>query len=146
LQSGAEAWARHCQQFCAELDVPLGVRHVVTPRDAGRGIEAAARDARYAAFRADIQPREWLLTAHHADDQLETVILHVLRGSGVSGLAGIPSASGFAEGRLCRPLLGVSSASIEAYARVQALRWIDDPMNADTALDRNFLRAQVIPR
>jgi len=145
LQSRADAWARHCQQFCAELDVPLDVRQVVTPRDAGRGIEAAARDARYAALRAEIQPREWLLTAHHADDQLETVLLHLLRGSGVTGLAGIPSASDFAEGRLCRPLLGVPSSSIEVYARTHSLGWIDDPMNADIALDRNFLRAQVIP-
>jgi tRNA(Ile)-lysidine synthase len=145
LQSGADGWARHCEQFCKDLDVPLGVQQVVTPEDAGRGIEAAARDARYAALRADIRPGEWLLTAHHEDDQIETLLLHLLRGSGVSGLAGIPADSDFAAGRLCRPLLNVSSASIEAYAQAHALRWIDDPMNADIALNRNYLRAQVIP-
>ena len=145
LQSRADEFARHCEQFCAELDVPLLVQQVVTPKDAGRGIEAAARDARYAALRAGIQPGEWLLTAHHEDDQLETVLLHLLRGSGVNGLAGIPSASDFAAGRLYRPLLEVSRVSIEGYARAHALRWIDDPMNADIALDRNFLRAEVIP-
>ena len=145
LQSGADAWARHCEQFCSDLGVSLRVRQVVITRDAGRGVEAAARDARYAAFRAEIQPGEWLLTAHHEDDQFETLLLHLLRGSGVSGLSGIPSGSDFAAGRLCRPLLGVSRASIEAYAQAQGLRWIDDPMNADIALDRNYLRAQVIP-
>lgn len=145
LQSHADAWAGHCEQFCADLDVPLRVRRVSISRDAGRGIEAAAREARYAALRAEIRPGEWLLTAHHEDDQLETVLLHLLRGSGVSGLSGIPSGSDFAAGRLCRPLLGVSRASIEAYARIHELHWIDDPTNADIALDRNFLRAQVVP-
>lgn len=145
LQSRADTWAHHCAQFCAGLDVPLRVRSVVISRDAGHGIEAAAREARYSALRAEIRPGEWLLTAHHEDDQLETVLLHLLRGSGVSGLAGIPSGSDSAAGRLCRPLLGVSRASIEAYARIHALHWIDDPTNADIALDRNFLRAQVVP-
>lgn len=145
LQSGAAAWARHCEQVCLDLDVSLRVQQVVTPRDTGRGIEAAARDARYAAFRAEIQSGEWLLTAHHEDDQLETVLLHLLRGSGVSGLAGIPADSDFAAGQLCRPLLGVSAASIAAYAQAYALCWIDDPMNADTTIDRSYLRAQVVP-
>ncbi|MDQ1303338.1 MAG: tRNA(Ile)-lysidine synthase [Pseudomonadota bacterium] len=145
LQSGADAWARHCARLCSALDVPLQLRQVVTARDAGHGIEAAARDARYAAFRAGIRPGEWLLTAHHEDDQLETVLLHLLRGSGVSGLSGIPASSDFSAGRLCRPLLSVSRASIEAYAQAHGLGWVDDPMNADLALDRNYLRAQVIP-
>ena len=145
LQPAAAAWARHCAAFCASLGVPLRVRHVVPAIDAGRGLEAAARDARYAALGAELGPGEWLLTAHHQDDQLETVLLHLLRGSGVHGLAGIPSRSDFAQGRLCRPLLGVSCESIAAYAQEHALGWIEDPSNADTALDRNFLRARVVP-
>lgn len=145
LQPGADAWGHHCEQFCNDLGVPLRVQRVVIPGGARRGLEAAARDARYAALRADLLPGEWLLTAHHEDDQLETVLLHLLRGSGVNGLAGIPSDSDFAAGRLCRPLLGVSRASIEAYAQAHALRWIDDPMNADIVLDRNYLRAELVP-
>lgn len=145
LQPAAGDWARHCREFCAALGVPLAVRPVVPLTDAGRGPEAAARDARYAALAAELRPGEWLLLAHHEDDQLETVLLHLLRGSGVSGLAGIPAGSDFAGGRLCRPLLGVSGASIEAYALRHALAWIEDPSNADVALDRNFLRARVIP-
>jgi tRNA(Ile)-lysidine synthase len=145
LQAAADGWARHCEQFCADLAVPLRLHQVVTRRDAGRGLEAAARDARYAALGADLAAGEWLLTAHHEDDQLETVLLHLLRGSGVNGLAGIPAASSFAEGRLYRPLLGVSAASIQSYAQAHALSWIDDPMNGDLALDRNYLRALVIP-
>lgn len=144
LQPAAGDWARHCGEFCATLGVPLAVRQVVPLTDAGRGPEAAARDARYAALAAELRPGEWLLLAHHEDDQLETVLLHLLRGSGVSGLAGIPPDSDFAGGRLCRPLLGVSGASIAAYALRHALAWIEDPSNADVALDRNFLRARVI--
>lgn len=145
LQSAAHSWAEHCTAFCARLGVPLAVRQVVTRRDAGRGLEAAARDARYAALGAELKAGEWLLTAHHEDDQLETVLLHLLRGSGVSGLAGIPVANSFARGQLCRPLLSVARDSIENYARDHALRWIEDPMNRDVELDRNFLRSQVIP-
>lgn len=145
LQPAADAWARHCQQFCTGLGVPLRVHQVVTRRGEGRGLEAAARDARYAALGAELAVGEWLLTAHHEDDQLETLLLHLLRGSGVNGLAGIPVASDFADGRLCRPLLGVASSSIQSYAQAHALSWIDDPMNGDIALDRNYLRARVIP-
>jgi tRNA(Ile)-lysidine synthase len=145
LQPAAGDWARHCGEFCAALGVPLAVRQVVPLTDAGHGLEAAARDARYAALAAELRSGEWLLLAHHEDDQLETVLLHLLRGSGVSGLAGIPAGSDFAGGRLCRPLLGVSGATIEAYARRHALAWIEDPSNADVLLDRNFLRARVIP-
>ncbi|MBM4220674.1 MAG: tRNA lysidine(34) synthetase TilS [Gammaproteobacteria bacterium] len=145
LQPAAGDWVRHCEEFCATLGVPLAVRRVRPQTDGGSGIEAAAREARYEAFAAELGPGEWLLLAHHEDDQLETVLLHLLRGSGVTGLAGIPAGSDFAGGRLCRPLLGVSGASIAAYARLHALGWIEDPSNADVALDRNFLRARVIP-
>jgi tRNA(Ile)-lysidine synthase len=145
LQPAAGEWARHCGEFCTTLGVPLAVRQVVPLTDAGCGPEAAAREARYAALAAELRPGEWLLLAHHEDDQLETVLLHLLRGSGVSGLAGIPAGSEFAGGRLCRPLLGVSGADIAAYAQRHALVWIEDPSNADVALDRNFLRARVIP-
>ena len=85
------------------------------------------------------------MTAHHEDDQLETVLLQLLRGAGVAGLAAMPSSVPFGPGRLVRPLLSMSRASLEAWARAQELAWVDDDTNADDRFDRNYLRAQVLP-
>lgn len=146
LHPEADAWARHCSDFCAAREVPLTVLRLATPRNQGRGLEAAAREARYAALAEALKPGEWLLTAHHQDDQLETLLLHLIRGSGVTGLAAIPVAGGLGHGRLLRPLLGVSAAEIQAWALAESLQWLEDPMNRDLRLDRNYLRAEILPR
>lgn len=146
LQPEADDWVRHCAAYCADRDVPLTVLRLETPRNRGRGLEAAAREARYAAIGEDLNPGEWLLTAHHQDDQLETLLLHMVRGAGVAGLAAIPVNAGFGRGRLLRPLLGVSTEDIQAWALGESLQWLEDPMNRDLHLDRNFLRAEVVPR
>jgi len=146
LQAAADDWARHCAAFCAARAVPLTVLRLATPGNQGRGLEAAAREARYAALAGELKPGEWLLTAHHEDDQLETLLLHLLRGSGVAGLAAIPATGGLGGGRLLRPLLAVPAARIQAWAQAESLQWLDDPMNRDLALDRNYLRAEILPR
>ncbi len=148
LQPDADHWEEHCADVARRLDVPCGLLRV-TVRERGGGLEAAAREARYAALQAELQPGEWLLTAHHADDQLETVLLHLLRGSGVSGLAGIPRVAPFGAGQLCRPLLAVPGQGLAAYARSElepgGITWLTDPMNAHPAYDRGFLRHSVTP-
>jgi tRNA(Ile)-lysidine synthase len=148
LQAQSVAWAEHCAAAAASLGLPCALLQVA-PKKAGRGLEAAAREARYRALEAELRPGEWLLTAHHADDQLETVLLHLLRGSGVAGLAGIPRDAPFGAGRLCRPLLDVPAEALEIYGRqvLEPLRieWLTDPMNADPAYDRGFLRQAVTP-
>jgi tRNA(Ile)-lysidine synthase len=146
LQPGADAWQRHCEAFCAARNVPLVVLRATIRRDLGRGLEAAAREARYAALAEALEPGEWLLTAHHEDDQLETLLLHLVRGSGVTGLAAIPVSAEFSRGRLLRPLLGVAGAAIGAYAKAESLDFVQDPTNVDVALDRSYLRAEVVPR
>jgi tRNA(Ile)-lysidine synthase len=133
----ALATARGLRVEAAVLDVQVSLR--------GQSLEAAARAARYEALRREIRPGEWLLTAHHQDDQLETVLLQLLRGAGVAGLAAMPASSRFGAGRLLRPLLPVARAALEGYARRRRLRWIDDPSNSDARHDRNFLRQQVLP-
>jgi len=149
LQAAAQDWEEHCAALASRLDVPYSAVRVTVRTDGGHGLEAAAREARYAALRAGLQPGEWLLTAHHADDQLETVLLHLFRGSGVSGLAGIPRATPFGPGRLFRPLLAVPAAALIDYGAdlllPQGLVWLNDPMNADCAYDRSFLRHDVTP-
>jgi len=144
LQPAAPAWAAHCAQFCAQLAVPFAHLRVQVPRAAGRGLEAAARTVRYAALRAALQTGECLLTAHHAGDQLETLLMHLRRGSGVDGMAGIPARSDFPPGTLLRPLLGVAPASIEDWAVAAGIRYIEDPSNLDPAVDRSYLRGTVV--
>ncbi|MGL4318796.1 MAG: tRNA lysidine(34) synthetase TilS [Pseudomonas sp.] len=143
LQAAADAWPQHCSQLCAELGVPLQVEHVQV--DSGASLERAAREARYAAFARQLGEGELLLTGQHRDDQAETLLLRLLRGAGVRGLAGMPVQRALGRGRLLRPLLKVSRAELEAYAREHALRWVEDPSNSDTRLARNFLRSEVLP-
>ena len=117
---------------------------VAVDLNSDRGIEAAAREARYLALEPEISDGECLLTAQHADDQAETVLLQLLRGGGPAGLSGMPATARFGRGRLLRPLLCVTRADIEAYAELHCLQWFDDPSNADESFDRNYLRRQVM--
>ncbi|WP_300724277.1 tRNA lysidine(34) synthetase TilS [Pseudomonas sp.] len=144
LQTAAEAWPAHCQALCDALDVPLQVVHVQVHR--GASLERAAREARYQVFEAVTQSQDVLLTGQHRDDQAETVLFRLMRGAGVSGLAAMPRERALGQGHLCRPLLGVSRAELEAYARAQALSWVEDPSNTLTDFSRNYLRHEVFPR
>jgi tRNA(Ile)-lysidine synthase len=144
LHPQSAAWAEHCRRVCAALDVVCRVERVQVARD-GDGLEAAARRARYAALAAGLGAGETLFTAHQRDDQAETLLLQLFRGAGVQGLKAMPASQAFGAGRLVRPLLDYSRASLLAYARAQGLRWIDDSSNVDTALTRNYLRHRVLP-
>ena len=108
LQRDAGRWQRSCAELCDRLGVDLVVCDVRVEPTAGLGLEAAARQARYRVFAESLAPNEYLLTAHHEDDQLETVLLRLLRGSGVRGLGGIPALRRLAAGWVMRPLLEVS--------------------------------------
>lgn len=145
LHADADAWTLHCEALCAELQVPLRSVRVEVARDSGAGLEAAARDARHAAFASELGDGDVLALAHHRDDQAETFLLRALRGSGVDGLGAMRSWRRFEHGWLWRPLLAHSRAELFAYAQAQGLRWIEDPSNADARFDRNFLRRHVMP-
>ena len=146
LHRDADGWARHCARICADLDVECRVERIHVADIREHGLEAAARRARYACLAGQIGPDEVLLTAHQRDDQAETVLLQLLRGAGVHGLAAMPEIARFSRGRLARPLLGFSRAQLQTYARAENLHWIEDPSNRDEYLARNFLRHQVFPR
>ncbi|MDQ2702796.1 MAG: tRNA lysidine(34) synthetase TilS [Pseudomonadota bacterium] len=145
LDPAAERWIAHCQAACEALSVPLEVVRVEVARDSGLGLEGAARAVRHAAFEARLGAGEVLVLGHHADDQAETFLLRALRASGPDGLAAMSPWRRHASGWLWRPLLGHSRDALLAHARRHGLRWIDDPSNADTSLDRNFLRHEVMP-
>ncbi|MBD9479764.1 tRNA lysidine(34) synthetase TilS [Pseudoxanthomonas sp. PXM02] len=145
LHPDADAWAEHCAAFCRTLDVPVQVHHVRVDTSLGDGIEAAARRARHAAFAEVMQAGDIIALAHHRDDQAETFLLRALRASGPDGLAAMRPWRAFASGWQWRPLLEVPRTTLQAYADAHALRWIEDPSNASTTLDRNFLRHAVLP-
>ncbi len=140
----AYSWQMQCEAFCQSLTIPIVVETVVV-KNAGRGIEDAARTARYAAFEKHITENDVLLTAHHADDQAETLLLRLMRGTGPRGLAAMAQARTLGNGILHRPLLHFSRVELEAYAHLHQLRWVDDESNSDTHYDRNFLRTQIMP-
>jgi tRNA(Ile)-lysidine synthase len=146
LQPDAGVWEEHCRSAAEALGVEFVARTVVVTEDEGVGLEAAAREVRYAAFKELMQEGDVLLTAHHADDQAETLLLNLMRGSGVAGLAGIGASHPFGPGLLIRPMLNVSRQDIERYARECELEWTDDPSNLDLRFDRNYLRAEILPR
>ena len=145
LQPQSAEWAAECEVFCRQLDVTLQSEVVRVDRDSGEGAEAAARRARYGLFSEVLATDEHLLTGHHQDDQIETLLLRLLRGSGTRGLGSIAERRQFGRGWLLRPLLELSRANIEIYARAAGIRWVEDPSNFDTSIDRNFLRHEVVP-
>ncbi len=145
LHATADGWQVHCEQQADAVGIPFRGVQVSVSQDSGLGLEASARAARYSALQEAVQTGDWLFTAHHADDQAETVLLNLMRGSGVAGVRGIARLRSFGEGKLLRPLLDVPVADIDQYARSEAIRWIDDHSNSDLHHDRNYLRAEVMP-
>lgn len=142
---GAQPLAAAARAAAAALEVPLTVLSIQLDVATGESLEAAARDARHAAFASALAPGELLLTAHHREDQAETLLLQLLRGAGPRGLAAMPLDAPLGAGRLLRPLLDVPRAALRRYLATTALVWHDDPMNADPAFDRNYLRGVVWP-
>lgn len=145
LHTEAAGWGRHCERLCAGLGIELTVVRVEVAGDAGQGLEAAARDARYRAFAGVLREGESLALGHHRDDQAETVLLRLLRASGSDGLSAMQARRPFAGGLLWRPLLAVPRVALLDYAQARSLAWIEDPSNAEHGLDRNFLRHRVLP-
>ncbi len=145
LQAEADTWAQQCKALCESLCLPCEIHRVQLNVD-GAGIEAAARQARYRVFEQLLDAGEVLLQAHHLDDQCETLMLRLLRGAGPEGLAAMPRRRRLGRGQLLRPLLDVPRGRLLAYAQRRALSWQEDPSNADPRFDRNYLRAEVMPR
>src|SRR6186997_1161067 len=165
INPAAAKWARYCGAYCRQLGIGLTVVKVNVPHAAS--LEAAARNARYAAFAR--LPADFVALAHNLDDQAETVLLQLLRGAGVKGVSAMPvfriadrglgieenfklrsrskrnPQSSILYPSILRPLLDITRAEIEAYARARKLRWVEDDSNANTGFDRNFMRHRLLP-
>lgn len=145
LSSFADQWQRHCEMLCASLGVPLITAPVQTRPKPGDSIEAWARDQRYQIFKTYMQADELLLTAQHANDQAETLLLAMVRGSGPKGLSGMPMMKPFGQGYHLRPFLYCPRAELAAYAKAHDLVWVHDESNDNQDYDRNFIRHAVLP-
>ncbi len=145
LHPEADKWQDHCRRSCEDLTIPFEAVSVDARPQPGESPEEASRNARYQAFSRCLNSDEALLLAHHQDDQAETVLLQLLRGAGVAGLAGMGQAAGLGRGKLLRPLLGVSRQALHEYALKHRLDWIDDPSNQILDFDRNYLRHHLFP-
>ncbi len=146
LSQFADQWGEHCQKICNQWQIPLSIIHVNAKEKAKeKGIEAAARQARYQAFSKELDIEECLLTAQHLDDQCETFLLALKRGSGPAGLSSMAKCSVFHHSLLLRPLLGVTRRQLEYYAQQEQLIWVEDDSNSDQRYDRNFIRQGVLP-
>ena len=146
LQQDSGDWRRHCEATAAALGIDCRSLRVTVQLESGKGPEASAREARYTALHAELGTGDWLLSAHHREDQAETLLLNLVRGTGPAGIAGIGQLRRFGPGWLVRPLIGVDRSALEDYAHERQIEWIDDPSNADRRFDRNFLRHDVLPR
>lgn len=144
LHPEADAWADHAAALAAKLDVPMRINRVrVDPR--GQGLEAAAREARYRAYQQHLSPGAVLLLAHHQDDQAETVLLRLLRGSALDGVAAMRAWRALGPGWLARPWLDRPRSELLLCARALHLDWSEDPANTDPQHDRSYLRQTIWP-
>ncbi len=145
LHQDSLLWGEHCGQICKNLNIPFQLLHVNATPEKGESPEEKARDERYQALAATLQADHWLLTGQHLDDQAETLLLQLLRGSGVYGLSAMPEKRALGKGELHRPLLTVRSTLIKQTAELYQLTWIEDPSNQIQTIPRNYVRKTVLP-
>jgi tRNA(Ile)-lysidine synthase len=145
LSPAAADFQRACEALCRSLAVPLTVVAVRIDSRRGASIEAAARDARYAVLAQELKAGECLLTAHHADDQAETLLLQLLRGAGLKGMAAMPQCRAWAGGWHLRPLLHFAKRDLRRFGVSAGATGVSDPMNDDARFDRAYLRRHLWP-
>jgi len=145
LSSNAIEWENFAIQACKTRNVPLTIERVNVKEKPQHSLEALARDARYNAIKRLATTDTMVVTGHHNDDQAETFLLALKRGSGLKGLSAMKQSMPLADALLVRPLLNITRAQIEGYAQENKLEWIEDESNQDTRFDRNFIRHQVMP-
>lgn len=146
LQTEADDWGRHCQDICQRWQIPLSLIHVQAKAAVGESPEATARAVRYQAIMQHMTPHTVLVTGHHQDDQVETLLLQLLRGASAKGLSAMPTWKELVTGWHYRPLLTHSRQQLQTIAHSHQLTWIQDPSNECRQFARNRLRHDILPR
>lgn len=144
LSSNSNSWQDFCETYCLQRNIPIVISRLKL--NVMSNIEERARDARYQVFKSVLVGNDCLVLAHHCNDQAETLLLNLLRGSGVDGLAAMPKIRQFGKGYILRPFLNNTRDSLHKYATDNNLTWMDDESNANLDYSRNFLRQVIIPK
>ena len=137
LSENADQWFEHCERFCLNMNVEFVGERVLLNKESG-SLENAARNARYDVFEKHCTTRDVLLLAHHQDDQIETFMMRLMRGSGLTGLSSMQAVRPFAQAMILRPWLHVSRKQLESYVAEHNIEHIEDESNLDTKFDRNW--------
>jgi tRNA(Ile)-lysidine synthase len=145
LSKHADSWVEHCEQTCHQLNIPLSVFHVQLDAEQGN-LEMQARQARYEVFESQLEQGDLLLMAHHEDDQVETFMMRLMRGSGLTGLSAMPIKRELGKGQLLRPWLQASQQTLQKFVKEQNIQHIDDESNDDIQFDRNWWRHELLPK
>jgi tRNA(Ile)-lysidine synthase len=145
MSAHALQWSEHCARVCDAYAIPLTMRTLTSALTSSGNLEATMRDARYHIFAETLSTNDMLLTAHHQDDQAETILLQLMRGAGVKGLAAMPMIKSFAAGYHGRPLLNIPRTALQQYAEQHGLNWIEDESNENQQFARNYLRQTILP-
>ena len=146
LQQESDQWEQHCKSICSQWEIPLAVTHAQLKKQTSTNIEEAARNARYKLLFKFLKEQCCLVTAHHKNDLVETLLLQLLRGAGPAGLAAMSDERNAYAGKLLRPLLDYTRTELFEYATSHELRWIEDSSNESLDFDRNYLRMEIIPK
>jgi len=146
LHPHADDWQAHCERHCENLAIELVQKKVVVEVGSRQSPEAQARTARYSAMLSTVEDNDMLLTAHHADDQAETIILNLMRGAGVDGLAAMQPVRRAGNAWLGRPLLNCRRLQLRRFLAENKIQFVDDPSNDDRSIRRNFVRHEILPR
>jgi tRNA(Ile)-lysidine synthase len=146
ISEHAKDWVHHCETTCQNLGVNFKALEIKEACPKGESLEAWAREKRYQLMTEQLDIEGLLLTAHHLEDQAETLLIQLARGAGVRGLAAMPVLRKHNNVRLARPLLNVNRGKLLKYAELHKLQWIEDDSNYDVSIDRNFFRHQIIPK
>lgn len=145
LQNEANDWQRHCESVCQKLAIPLQCFQVTIDKDNDQSLEERARDMRHLCFSSLIKSDEALVLGHHQQDQVETLLLRLLKGSSPEGLQCMKTVSRFQHYTILRPLLNTTKAELITYATHHGLYWVEDMSNQDLRFDRNYIRYQLLP-
>ena len=145
LQAEADEWQAHCLSFCEQRNIPLRIQQIDLKLAEGQSPEEQARQHRYAAIEHLLGDGDVYVTAHHADDNAETFLLNLMRGSGMDGLAAIPPLRKIGNGWVARPLLDIHRHLLENFLRERNIPWLEDPSNRDLSFDRNYVRNKLFP-
>lgn len=145
LSQNADQWVEHCQAICQDLHIELIIQRINANADVGESPEEIARERRYHVFSSLLQKDDILLTAHHQEDQAETLLIQLFRGAGPKGLAAMPIMKALGQGLHARPLLSITGNAFQQYAEHHQLRWIEDESNQNVDFSRNYIRHHIMP-